>query len=159
MERRTIKASLRANKFASDGKMRIDGYAATYNTPTRIGNLFHEQLMPGSFKKAVARGDDSFLLFNHNLEAILGRTSSGTLKLTDDQKGLFFSAVLPDTTLGTDIFKLISRGDLGECSFAFAIENPAEEEWDDNYDCGMAGCTLPMRYVKSLRLYDVSVVA
>src|SRR5437899_3093279 len=122
MERRTIKASLRANKFASDGKMRIDGYAATYNTPTNIRNLFHEQMLPGSFKKAVARGDDAFLLFNHNLEAILGRTSSGTLKLNDDQKGLFFSGILPDTNLGNDIYELISRGDLGECSFAFSVD-------------------------------------
>ena len=51
-------------------------------------------------------------LFNHERGALLGRTCSGTLRLSEDGTGLRYEIDLPDTTVGRDVAALLERGDL-----------------------------------------------
>ena len=107
-------AELRA---VTDKPMMLEGYAALYNDPTQIGN-FREMIAPGAFREVM--DDDVRLLLNHD-GAPLARTKNGTLKLTDDEKGLHYRAELVDTQAGRDLYTMVKRGDISQSSFGFTI--------------------------------------
>lgn len=126
----------------------IEGYAAVFNTMTDLG-WFREQIAPGAFKRAIAEKQDVRCLFNHNPDQMLGRTKSGTLTLEEDNTGLKFNCSVPDTTIGKDVYAMIQRGDVDQCSFAFNVKDE-EVTYDDE---GKA-----TRTVKDVDLFDVSPV-
>jgi HK97 family phage prohead protease len=133
VERRVflVDAELRA---ASDGRT-ISGYAATYNSLSAPlpgkGGTFRERIAPGAFRSAVNSGQDVTCLVQHDNNRLLGRTSSGTLKLKEDDKGLHFRCAMPDTQLGHDTAEMIRRGDLNSCSFGFMLGDRSDDSWDD----------------------------
>jgi HK97 family phage prohead protease len=136
VERRVflVDAELRA---ASDGKS-ISGYAARYNTlsgpiPAGKGSAltYRERLAPGAFRNAVKSGQDVTMLVQHDNNKLLGRTSSGTLNLKDDDKGLQFRCEMPDTQLGHDTHEMIRRGDLNACSFGFMLGDRSDDSWEE----------------------------
>jgi hypothetical protein len=91
-------------------------------------------------------------LFNHDANQLLGRTSSGTLELSSDDKGLRYSVVLPNTELGRTISELTARGDLRGSSFAFTVEQKGHS-WAPGED------GVPRRSIREVSgLFDVSVV-
>jgi HK97 family phage prohead protease len=172
MERRTLNVrEIRASK--AGGQMRVQGYAATYDQLSNPiqGNgkgSFRERIAKGAFKRILRTNPDVVLLFNHDTNQVLGRTTSGTLRLREDDNGLAFDADLPDTTAGRDVYKSIERGDLNGCSFAFQLgermEDWEEEEIEDEEDKGIRGKLKRMAkcIVRTIRdfsnLYDVSIV-
>jgi HK97 family phage prohead protease len=102
---------------AASKPMMLEGYAALYNDVTQIGN-FREMIAPGAFREVM--DDDVRLLLNHD-GAPLARTKNGTLKLTDDEKGLHYRAELVDTQAGRDLYTMVQRGDITQSSFGFTI--------------------------------------
>ena len=88
---------------------------------------FREQFVPGSFDKVL--NDDIVAYFNHNPDLILGRTSSGTLKVWSDEVGLHYELEVPDTTAGRDLSVSMQRKDVRHSSFSFGIE---EDTWSRN---------------------------
>ena len=131
----------------------IEGYAATYNTPTVIAGEFIELITPGAFARSLRENVDCRCLRNHQPNDILGRTKAGTLILREDAKGLFFRCSLPDTGTGRDLYTSIKRGDIDGCSFAFIVE---DQEWDEIK--GADGQWMPRRQLKDVTLMDVSAV-
>jgi len=103
----------------------IEGYAAIFNSLSKLiaenGKVFYETIKPGAFTKALENlptaAFDCVATFNHQKSTMLARTKSGTLSLTQDDYGLKFSFVLPDTTAGRDVKVMLDRGDLTQCSF------------------------------------------
>jgi len=149
MADREIRARLEnAEIRADDGEIRVSGYAAIFGEETNIGGMFTEVIERGAFKNAIARQDDVVFLINHD-GLPLARTRSGTLKLTEDDRGLFIETSLdgedPDVR---SIVPKMKRGDLDKMSFAFV---PDVQEWDDSGK-------MPKRTIKDVRLYDVSIV-
>ena len=72
------------------------------------------------------RGDARIVaLYNHDSAAVLAHTPK-TLTLTKDARGLAFSMALPDTTVGRDVFELVTRGDVAGASFGFRT---IKDEW------------------------------
>jgi HK97 family phage prohead protease len=55
---------------------------------------------------------------------------SGTCRVSQDDKGLFFRCIMPDTQLGRDMRALIARGDYSQCSFKFGMD-PDDDEADE----------------------------
>src|SRR5687768_5826990 len=99
-ERRGIAGTVEFRE--ADDKSTIGGYAAVFNQETVIGGGmwgFREQIAPGAFDTAI-ENDDVRALFNHDPNYVLGRTVSGTLKLSADKKGLRYDVDLPDTVAG-----------------------------------------------------------
>lgn len=131
----------------AEGKT-IGGYAAVFRSPTNIGDYFVEVIAPGAFTKAL-QSTDVRALYDHKWGRVLGRTSTGTLRLKEDAKGLAAEIDLPDTTDGRDVQALMARGDLDGMSFMFRA---VREEWDETTDP-------PTRTVLEAELYEVSVVA
>jgi HK97 family phage prohead protease len=90
-------------------------------------------------------------LLNHDSNLILGRTSSGTLELSSDDKGLRYTVTPPDTQVGRDTISLVRRRDLRGSSFAFAVDE-AGQHWTSDDE----GSVREIRDVAMLA--DVSVV-
>lgn len=65
---------------------------------------------------------DIISAYNHNFEKVLGRTSSNTLKLQTDQKGVRYTVTLPDTSYANDVAVLLERGDVKGSSFVFSMD-------------------------------------
>ena len=139
----------------ADGRTVLSGYAVRYNTVSVDLGGFRETILPGAFDKVLNRQRgkrDVVALFNHDANQLLGRTSSGTLELSSDDKGLRYSVVLPNTELGRTIGELTARGDLRGSSFAFTVEQKGQS-WAPGED-GM-----PRRSIREVSgLFDVSVV-
>lgn len=89
-------------------------------------------------------------VINHDETKLLGRTRSGTLKLSADDTGLKYSIKMGGTQLHRDTLEMVQRGDLAESSFKYI---PA----DSYFKRGENGELLHIvRKVKGL--YDVSLV-
>jgi uncharacterized protein len=131
-----------------DGPIRVSGYAAVFGQETNIGGMFTEVIEAGAFASALERQDDVVFLVNHD-GLPLARTRSGTLRLTQDDRGLFIESELdPSDPDVRAIVPKMRRGDLDKMSFAFI---PTRQEWDDSGD-------MPKRSIQDLQLYDVSIV-
>ena len=149
LDQRRSRVELRAE---GEAKV-ITGYAAVFyvegddSTEYRLTERYVERVLPEAFD-AIA-GDDVRCLVNHNENMILGRTTSGTLRLVVDDIGLRYECDVPDTTAGRDLLVSMERGDITGSSFQFRDRNPTRRA-DDNGDL--------IRELRSLKMLDVSPV-
>jgi len=135
----------RAFQVSSNGRT-LTGYAATFNTPTRIAD-FDEVIRPGAFADSLNSDASGAItaLYEHNPQNLLGRVGSGSLRLSEDATGLAFELDLPETQLGDDVLTLVKRGDLAGMSFGFL---PTAEEWQ--------GTT---RFLNGVQLAEITLTA
>ena len=139
-------------RISQDGKT-LSGYAAKFDSWTQIGDPewgFQECVRSGAFKGDIEAGADVRCLFNHDVNCLLGRTASKTLRLKEDANGLYYNCDLPDTQLGKDIPALIARGDLSGCSFGF---EPISERWTE--EKREDGKVMVKRELQAVKLYDI----
>lgn len=126
---------------------KIVGHAAVFNQLSEPLWGFRERILPGAFKEAIER-DDVRALWNHDPNYVLGRNKAGTLRLTEDDKGLAVEIDPPDTQWARDLLVSIRRGDVNQMSFAFTVlDEEFSKENGEN-----------IRTLKKVRLHDVSVV-
>lgn len=131
MERRFIQTELRVKEPENEGDMpKIAGYAAVFNKWSETLGWFREKIAPGAFTKAL-KSSDVRALWNHDPNYVLGRTSSGTLKLEERKKGLYMEVTPPDTQWAKDLLVSIGRKDVTQQSFAFTV---GTEEWNEKKD-------------------------
>jgi hypothetical protein len=127
IERRTFTVRDVEARQADDGTMRLSGYAAVFNDSS-VPLPFKESIAPGAFRKTLSETPDVRLLVNH--EGLpLARAKNGTLTLSEDDRGLYFSAELADTQEARDIHTLIARGDVDQMSFAFRV---IRQKWSED---------------------------
>ena len=138
-EHRAFEAELRTK-----GR-RVTGYVAIFNTETRIGDAWTQTIAPGAFARSLSSGSDILALFDHEPTRLLGRTRTGSLRLSEDSRGLAFEIDLPDTQHGRDVLALAERGDLGGTSFGFTA---TDERRDGD-----------RRELLAVDLFEVSVVS
>lgn len=146
LERRAITSppELRADDTGKVAK----GYAALFNTKADIAGCFTETIAPGAFSDTI-RTADVRALIDHDTGRVIGRSSAGTLRLSEDSKGLSVEIDLPDTTDGRDLAVQLDRGDISGMSFGFRVTH---DEWDETGD-------VPARTIHQVELYEVSAVA
>ncbi len=101
------------------------GYAAVYGVESADLGGFRERIAPGAF--AGVLDADVRCLLNHDPSSVLARSKSGTLRLSDEQRGLRFEADLPDSPLGENVREAVRRGDIDGASFRFVV---GEESWN-----------------------------
>ncbi len=124
---------------------RLEGYAALFGTEARIGSDLIETIAPGAFATTLRDRPDILALVDHDPTRVLARTRSGSLRLSEDTRGLSFDLDVPDTQAGRDVLALAERGDLGGMSFGFAAR---DERMDGD-----------RRELRSVELFEISVVA
>lgn len=148
IERRYIPdLAVRADDGVDGNPMKISGYAALFDTPYDVG-WFTETIKPGAFAESLDNGDDVRALYNHDPNLVLGRLAAGTLKLTEDDKGLRYQIDVPDTNVGRDLVVSVNRGDVSQSSFAFTVVEDLERTVDEK----------PVRELIRVKLWDVSPV-
>ncbi|CAM8525464.1 HK97 family phage prohead protease [Enterobacter kobei] len=84
-ETRCYSGEVRAEQ-QGEQPMRIIGYGSVFNSRSEPLWGFREIIKPGAFDDVL--GDDIRGLFNHDPNFILGRSTSGTLNVSVDDKGL-----------------------------------------------------------------------
>src|SRR6185312_13612915 len=140
-------------RAAEDGNT-ISGYAAVFNSPSEDLGGFTEVINPKAFDRTLAGNPDIRALVNHDTGRVIGRTKSGTLKLSVDSRGLKMDCVLPDTNDGRDIRELVKRGDISGMSFGFMAN---DETWSFTKDAD--GDETAIRELLDVDVFEVSVVA
>lgn len=141
------KREFRMEEAAYEGNT-VRGYAAVYNSDSEWMGGFYEQIAPGAFDGVM--DNDVRAYFNHDENLLLGRVSSGTLRIGTDARGLYYEVDMPNTSYANDLVELMKRGDVNQSSFAFLI---GEDRWEERN-----GKTYRI-IEKVSRLLDVSPVA
>lgn len=146
MEQRSHKGTVEL-RSAPDGSPVIFGYAAVFNRDSE--NMgFIEQVDPRAFDKTVKEADVR-ALGNHDVDWLLGRSKSGTLRLFVDSVGLGYEIDInqndPD---GQRAIEKVKRGDLDGSSFTFAT---IQDQW--NWETSP-----PQRRLLEVALSDVGPV-
>ena len=113
--------------------------------PDEDGKLFVEQIEPGAFRASLERSENVDLLLNHNRSRVYASTKDGSLKLTEDSIGLRAEAVLTDAEM---ICKARS-GEFRGWSFGMYVGDSTKEERAEG---------IPRRHVKSLNMFEVSLI-
>ena len=158
IERRVLNlegCELRADEV--EGKTKIRGYAARFNTPSELmwdsrNGKFREFIAPGAFRETIERRDDVYALLDHDPSKILGRQKAGTLRMIEDEIGLRVEIDPPDTATGNEVIANLRAGNLDKMSFKFKTAK-GDDEWRRAED-GISERTL-----KRVSLMDVSIVA
>lgn len=131
-----------------DGVLTLEGTASVTGRAYDMG-WYEETISPGAFTKTLSEAPDVQLLINHT-DLPLARTTNGSLRLSEDPRGLRVAA---DLQAGDpDVQRLapkMRRGDVTEMSFAFKA---TRQTWDDEYT---------QRSIDEVSLHrgDVSVVS
>lgn len=111
--------------------VKITGYFAKWDKMSRNLGWFFEIIEKNFFRSALSKSDPADL-FNHDANIILGRVSSGTLRIWEDDTGLAYECIPPDTQLVRDmVLTPIERGDVKGCSFGFRVKRNGDD-WDED---------------------------
>lgn len=139
-----------------ENKQLVEGYAAVFNQRILIwesewsGWKYMEVIDRNAFDGADM--SDTVFKYNHgDIAMVLARASNNTLTMNTDDKGLRISADIIDTNNGTDVYKLIKRGDLNKMSFAFTVKSERTEVDKEN--------KIYTRTITAFdKIYDVAVI-
>jgi uncharacterized protein len=138
----------------------IRGYAAVFfNEADPAGTQYNlwddivERVKPGAFDRAISEAHDARGLFNHDANWLLGRVSSGTVRLSVDSVGLHYEIdVNEDDPQWQSIAAKIDRGDITGSSFGFVVRKATWTEQADGEK------KIWYRSIDDVDLFDVSPV-
>lgn len=144
---KTLDSKLEIREEADQKEYIIAGYFAVFNQETELYPGVYESIDSRAFKNSI--NGDIRALINHDTSLVLARTTSNTLTLKEDAKGLYGEIKInPNDTDALNIYERVKRGDVSQCSFGFLIN----QEEADYRDDGSTHFIL-----KDLNLYEVSV--
>lgn len=124
-------------KAVDSGEMQISGYASVFN----VIDSYYDAIAPGAFAKTIMENRNRIkLCYQHSLSCPIGKIT----ELKEDNKGLFFSAKLANTTMGTDCYNLVKDGILDEISIGF--QSIKDEFVND------------VRVIREAKLWEISIV-
>lgn len=141
--------ALEQKDWTYNGESRtISGYAAIFGNKDRADDI----LLRGCFAKSIAeRGPESdangkiLLLWQHDTDEPLGRITT----LREDEKGLYFEAVIDEIEIGDRCIKQLESGTLNQFSIGFSYVRDAVK-YDEEQDAFLVG---------EVKLYEISVVS
>ena len=105
-----------------DGVSRIVGRAIPFGELSVDLGGWREIIVAGAFDIA----GDIRSLWQHDSSQVLGRTAAGTMRLTEDERGIYPDITPPDTQWARDALVSLKRGDVSGFSFGFYVE---EDNW------------------------------
>lgn len=134
------------------GELTVSGYVnktGEWSQPLGREKRFIERILPGTFTRALQKGNDVDLLAEHDSSKLLASTKNGSLSLREDDNGLFMEARISPTSWGKDYHQLIKDGLLTNMSFGMAV---GKDNWEKRSD------GLYERSIEDINLVEVSVV-
>ena len=146
------RAELRSVAFtdleAADDGSRFSGYAAVFDSEADLGS-FTESISRGAFRKVLAESRNVPMLWNHNPDYSLATTKAGTLKLSEDSKGLRVEADLGSDFISDFVRERVRRGEVEGMSYGF-VAGPGNQKIEQR------GAKLHRVLLGFTRLLDVS---
>lgn len=138
-------------------EMKLQGYVATDASSHILGKegkkKWREVIAPGTFRNAIAKAkrlkESIDLLADHDTKKILASTANGSLKLEEDEVGLYFEATVSPTSYGRDLYVLVKDGIIKGLSFGMKVLN---EDWS------LAADGMPLRTISEIELFEVSAL-
>lgn len=131
---------------------KIEGVSIVFNALSNDLGGFREMIVPEAVEGVIEQSD-IFFLYNHTSDrGFLARSKNGAGSLTTEirEDGVHFSFDAPRTSLGDEVLEYLRRGDVNQCSFAFAVDT---DKWEKQSDG-----TYIRTITKFKRLYDMSLV-
>lgn len=130
-ERRTFPLTNIQIRSASDSehKLHFTGRAVVYDQLSEDLGGWQEVVKPGAATRSLAGDPDVRFLINHDANKILARTTSGTLKLSEDDAGVLVDSDMADVSYARDLAVSLERGDTSQMSFGFWV---TRDEWSGN---------------------------
>jgi HK97 family phage prohead protease len=119
----TIDQSMELRFADGEQPNRLVGYAAVFDSLSADLGGFKERIKPGAFRTSVTGSTDVRALVDHDPSKLLGRTSSGTLRMAEDEHGLRVEIDLPDTSYAKDVRTMVQRRDIRGMSFGFKVRD------------------------------------
>lgn len=140
----------------------ITGHPILYNVWSEDLGGFRERIMPGAASKTILEADIRALI-NHDPSLLLGRTTAGSLTLTEQAKGVHMRLTPSDTSYARDLITNMREGNIDQMSFAFRVSGPTfikredaktppagtGEVWNEDWS---------EREIYQLAMYDASIV-
>lgn len=144
---------IRLNNNISTDSRKVCGYAVVFNSLSEDLGGFREIILPSAITQETINNSDIIFLLDHKQDrGILARSTKGegSLRLSVDDKGLYFEFDAPNTALGDELLEGLKRHDYSKCSFAFVV---GEDEYKKDNNGNV------IRTIKSIKqLFDCSVV-
>jgi HK97 family phage prohead protease len=125
---------------------RLAGTAVPFDVVAHVAG-FDEIVRRGAFADSLRENPDVLLLLDHQMDRVLARSRSNSLRLAETDKGLAFEADLNGTSWANDALELVRSNNAGGMSFGFRVRN-AGERWEKT-----------TRELRSLDLVEISVVS
>lgn len=143
---------VRARKGDAGGVV-VEGHAAVFNMRSQNLGGFVEVVAPEAFDRTLGDNPDVRALINHDPSMILGRTRSGTLRVSKDSTGLHYEIDMPDRQDARDLVVSMERGDVTHSSFGFYVVRNGDS-WGETED------GFPLRTLTAVSIHngDVSPV-
>ena len=120
---------LEARAKSDDTTPMISGYGSVSGQTTTIEGMFtdwDEEVSAGAWA-ATIKVSDVRSMFNHDTNQLLGRTKAGTLRLSEDDDGLFYEVdINPDDPMAMGVHAKVLRGDVDGSSVWFRV---VRQEW------------------------------
>ena len=138
-----MKIEIRNDKAVVSGYVNAVGRDSRPITDVR--GKFVEQIEPGAFRASLERSENVDLLLNHDKSRVYASTKDGSLQLTEDSIGLRAEAVLTDA----EMIRKARSGEFRGWSFGMYVGDSAMEERAEG---------IPRRHVKSLNMFEVSLI-
>jgi len=128
----------------------LDGYVNAVGRDSRIltdrtGKKFVEQIVPGTFQRALEKGNNIEIDLNHN--RVLGSRETGEVELYEDAIGLRAKALISDP----EVRSLARNNRLTGWSFEFIPKDQTIEPTDNP--------EIERRYLKDIYLKAVSILS
>ena len=131
----------------------LEGYAAVFDTPTRIDSwegMFDEVIARGAFTKTIAERTP-VLQFDHGRDVATGSVPIGVIEeLREDRHGLFVRSRLHDNARVEPIRQAIASGAIDGMSFRFRV---LAESWDKGSDG-----EVDLRTIREVELFELGPV-
>lgn len=141
-------------EMRTDAPGKLFGLGVVFHNPLDAGSQYEifsgvvERVLPTAFDRALTEKLDVAGLFNHDVNLLLARTSSGTMRLKKTLKGLEYEMDLGDTRVAQDVRSMVARRDLQGSSFSFDIIRE-RWFWEDGIE---------VRELQEVVLFDVGPV-
>lgn len=128
----------------------IEGYGIVFNKESRLlGGWFVEIIKPEAVVTAM-QNPDIRSEFNHEVNYLLGRRSTGTARFDVDATGVKYTVSVPRTDYGDNLLELVGRGDVKGSSFQFITAEKGDTWAKEN----RGGTEIWLRTVTNMALID-----
>lgn len=133
----------------ADGVVHIEGYVNAVGRDSRpivtAEGRCVEMIEPGTFRQELNRGKNVNLLLNHEKDKVYASTEKRSLKLTEDNIGLYAVVETNDPVIAAKARNKELRG----WSFGMYVNKSSMETRENN---------IPRRHISGLTLEEVSLI-